>query len=277
MATVTYIANNFKQPKGGFIKPSQFEKTILDDDKVLNENENLHASIVGLSVDYLTRFMMGTSIKKAFYISILGYKNKIKYLGKEALEKDKEKKLNIKSLLEQIKGLDDESIISACRAVTYDVWFRQSNAIANNCKTSTEETIPDSETIENIRIMVNRSICFFDKYGKVEHDGFYFIDFDEKGNVIKNGYSKIVNAGDGDYLTKDTMWDFKVSKSEITNKHTLQLLMYWIMGKHSEIDMFKNIVKIGFFNPRLNKVYLLDMKDVSEDIIKQVENEVICY
>jgi len=68
MATVTYIANNFKQPKGGFIKPSQFEKTILDDDKILNENENLHASIVGLSVDYLTRFMMGTSIKKAFYI-----------------------------------------------------------------------------------------------------------------------------------------------------------------------------------------------------------------
>ena len=47
------------------------------------------------------------------------------------------------------------------------------------------------------------------------------------------GYTKIVNAGDGDFLTKDTLWDFKVSKSKIDRKQTLQILMYWIMGKHS--------------------------------------------
>jgi ABC-type cobalamin transport system permease subunit len=73
------------------------------------------------------------------------------------------------------------------------------------------------------------------------------------------------------------MWDFKVSKSEPTNKHTLQLLMYWIMGQHSGMDIYKNIDKVGIFNPRLNKVYLLEMNTVSQEIIKQVEDEVICY
>lgn len=49
-----------------------------------------------------------------------------------------------------------------------------------------------------------------------------------KGFTFKGGYSPIVTAGDGDYLTKDTLWDFKVSKKELNSKHTLQLLMYYI-------------------------------------------------
>ena len=91
------------------------------------------------------------------------------------------------------------------------------------------------------------------------------------------GYTVTVETGDGDFLTDDTLWDFKVSKSKPTNKHTLQLLMYWIMGKHSGKSIFNNITKLGIFNPRLNIVYLLDIKNISEDIIKAVEDNVICY
>ena len=53
--------------------------------------------------------------------------------------------------------------------------------------------------------------------------------------------------------------------------------MYWIMGKHSGKSIFNNITKLGIFNPRLNIVYLLDIKNISEDIIKAVEDNVICY
>ena len=73
------------------------------------------------------------------------------------------------------------------------------------------------------------------------------------------------------------MWDFKVSNKDITNKHTLQVLIYYVMGKHSGNEIYNNINKIGFFNPRLNKVYTLDMDIVSKDIIKEIETDVICY
>ena len=53
--------------------------------------------------------------------------------------------------------------------------------------------------------------------------------------------------------------------------------MYWIMGQHSEKKEFKNLSKLGIFNPRLNKVYLINMSDIPDDIIKSVEYDVICY
>ena len=73
------------------------------------------------------------------------------------------------------------------------------------------------------------------------------------------------------------MWDFKVSKSKPTNKHTLQLLMYWIMGQHSGKIEYKGINKLGIFNPRLNTVCVLKIEDIPQDIIKAVETDVICY
>jgi hypothetical protein len=126
----------------------------------------------------------------------------------------------------------------------------------------------DKDTIENIRIMVNRGLNFIKEYGPIISDGF---------NFAPNGYTKTVDTGDGDYLTEDTMWDFKVSNKDITNKHTLQVLIYYVMGKHSGNEIYNNINKIGFFNPRLNKVYTLDMNTVSKDLIKEIETDVICY
>ena len=53
--------------------------------------------------------------------------------------------------------------------------------------------------------------------------------------------------------------------------------MYYLMGKHSGIDIFKSITRIGFFNPRLNIAYVLDVKDVPDAILKAVEQDVIGY
>lgn len=131
-----------------------------------------------------------------------------------------------------------------------------------------EQTTPDDATIENIRVLVNRSVTFWNGYGPVIVDGFTF---------ETNGYTKTVDSGDGDYLTADTLWDFKVSKSKPTNKHILQLLMYWIIGQHSGKEEYKLITKLGIFNPRLNTVYLLNVSEISAEIIKDVEENVICY
>ncbi len=116
--------------------------------------------------------------------------------------------------------------------------------------------------------MVERSIKFWDEYGPITKDGFTF---------EPSGYTNTVNAGDGDYLTFDTLWDFKVSKRKPTSKHTLQLIMYWIMGQHSGQKIFKNISKLGIFNPRLNTVYTIDINDIPQETIKIIEDEIICY
>lgn len=60
-------------------------------------------------------------------------------------------------------------------------------------------------------------------------------------------------------------------------KYTLQIIMYWIMGQHSGKDIFKGISRVGIFNPRLNVVYTIDVTDIGNDVIKQIEDNVICY
>lgn len=279
MSSVTGRISAIKQPRGGYIKPSEFEAIVIDDGVTLNTEENVHGSIVGMVVDYLTRYLMGTDIVEAFRISLQGAVMAEKMGGvKKALAiADK--------LLKGIKGLDDNTVINACKLVTFDVWFR--NPLGAMMSKGYNETNPDKATIENIQTLVKRSMAFFEKYGPVTKDGFTFepVRADNKayekmmktGKGSFGGYTATVDSGDGDFLTADTLWDFKVSKTKPTNKHTLQLLMYWIMGKHSGQDIFKSITKLGIFNPRLSTVYLLEMSKVSADIIETVEREVICY
>lgn len=44
MASVTARVREVKQPRGGYIKPSQFEEISFNDGKVLGE-ENVHANL----------------------------------------------------------------------------------------------------------------------------------------------------------------------------------------------------------------------------------------
>ncbi|WP_318506115.1 hypothetical protein [Bacillus sp. T3] len=250
MVSVTKRIPTVKQPRGGYIKPKDFVVTDLLDSVILNENENIQSSLVGIAVDYLTRFLNGEPIKKAFGISMRGAINA------------KETKL-ANDLLLKIQGLDDISIESACKMVGFDVAFRVGVAWYK----PVEFIKPDKETISNIRIMVNRGLNFFKLYGPIVKNGFNF----------EGGYTSTINTGDGDFLTENTLWDFKVLKSAPTNKHTLQLLVYYLMGIHSIHSEFKQIENLGIFNPRLNKVYLLPINTISNDVINEVNTDVIGY
>lgn len=285
MASVTGRIKKIKQPRGGYIKPSEFTAIILNDGMFLNYDENVHVSVVGMAVDYLTRFILGADISEAFKISLKGAEIAEKYAKESAWFGIDDAKSVAKELLEGITGLDDKSIINACKLVTFDVWFR--SPIGAIGAKGYYATNPDYETIENIQTLVKRSVTFFEKYGPITKDGFTFepIKPDDSvreqmiktGKGVYGGYTATVESGDGDFLTADTLWDFKVSKSKPTKNHTLQLLMYWIMGQHSGQAIFKEIKKLGIFNPRLNTVYLLDVSKISEETIKTVEKEIICY
>ena len=270
MSSVTQRIKEIKQPRGGYIKPSEFEKTVIDDGKTMNENENVHASIIGMAVDYLTRLSQGVNKSNSFLISLKGAEQ-AKRFGK------KDNAISIANeLLYSINGIDNNSIICACKLVTFDIWYRNPNEAV--FAKSYIDINPDSNTIHNIRILVERSKAFFEKYGPIVKENF---DFKAEENAVDHlpygGYTKTVNDGDGDFLTNDTMWDFKVSKTSITSKHTLQLLMYWIMGQHSGQKIYKTIKNLGIFNPRLNTVYLLNTDKIPQSVIETVEKTVICY
>lgn len=259
MYSVTKRISMIKQPRGGYINKKNFTITQLEDSVPLNENENIHASLIGLAVDYMTRFMMGTEGEEAFSISLRGAMS----LDLFTSDKKQSAMKNAIKLLENIKGLDKKSITNACKLVGYDVCFR---AGVMRYK-PVEEINPDSDTIENIITMVNRCLSFWKEYGPITKDGFTF----------EGGYTDTISTGDGDYLTKDTLWDFKVSKAEPKTQHTLQLLVYYIMGLHSIHPEFKTIKKLGLYNPRMNKVYLIDIDTISADVIEEVSTEVIGY
>lgn len=115
--------------------------------------------------------------------------------------------------------------------------------------------------------MVNRALEFFDTYGPVTKDGFKFI----------GGYTDTITAGDGDFLTEDTLWDFKVSKKPPLKEHTLQLLIYYLMGQHSVQPYYESLTKIGIYNPRLNIVYTKKISDIDETILNEIATKVIGY
>lgn len=259
MYSVTKRIGMIKQPRGGYINKKNLTVIQFDDGITLNEGENIHASLVGLAVDYMTRFMMGAEREEAFSISLKGAMTLDLFTG----DKKQSSMKNAVKLLGNIEGLDKKSITNACKLAGYDVCFRAGIMGYR----PVEEINPDADTIENIMIMINRSLSFWKEYGPITKDGFTF----------EGGYTDTISTGDGDYLTKDTLWDFKVSKDEPKPKYTLQLLVYYIMGMHSIHKEFKSIKNLGIYNPRMNKVYTIDIGTISKLVIDEVSKEVIGY
>lgn len=259
MVSVTARSTQVKQPRGGYVKPSTFEsRTLVDGNPgaIDQKIENLHASLVGLAVDYLARLANGDHPSKVFYVSIYGARR----IGGDALA-------HAEALCASLAPgvVDDRAIDAASQLAGFDVAARQGLRFYN----PDAVTLPDDETRKHIALMVERSRAFFDEYGPVVAQGLTF----------NGGYTSTVDTGDADFLTQDTLWDFKVSVSKPTPKNTLQLLMYYLMGSRSfdhELD-FINLSHLGFFNPRLNLVSRLEIASIPAEVIAEVSRDVIGF
>ena len=145
------------------------------------------------------------------------------------------------------------------------MWYR--NPLQSLYVTITAfDILYDKKTIDNIRLMVVRSLQFLSSVGPILKHTITF----------EGGYTDTIESGDGDYLTNDTLWDFKVSKNKPRSKDTFQLLIYWILGQHSIYKELKNVNKIGIYNLRFNKAIIYDLSNLSSDV-KKIETTVICY
>lgn len=250
MTSVTGRIKDVKQPHGGYLPIKHMAVDKYDDGVTLHSNENSAPTLVGLAVDYLTRVMLGDDPVEAFDISIYGYQIAHKL------------KMDIQIHPTDIpKDLSDGSITDAIIFASFDTVFRASPQAYR------EPTLPDKNTIENIRQMVIRSAVFFNEVHTITRSGFTF----------EGGYTDTIQAGDGDMLTETGLWDMKVLRGNLTSQHSLQLLIYWRMGLHSIHPEFEDVKTLGFFNPRKNEATTIDISSLSESVIEVVEKDVIGY
>lgn len=252
MPSVIQRIKQIKQPRGGSLTVVEMNGEPLHDIK-----ENVSAGVVGMVVDYMTHVMTGTPVEEAFLVSFLGAK-----LIKRIPEATR--------FAQRITDLDDESITWACRLANFDAVYRAGCGLPGRPYPLPEpETIsPDVDTCDNIRIMVQRGLAFFKEYGPVVADGITF----------KGGYTGIVDTGDGDFLTQDTVWDFKTNKTKPNKDHTLQICMYWLMGLHSiHAKQYENVRRLGFFNPRRGEVSTISVNDLDKPMLHEIETLVIGY
>ena len=265
---VTQVASRVRQPQGGYLPLGLFIERQLSDSSLLAESENISPSLVGTVVDLLTRLFSlqvywtdgswhGVTVDDVFGNSLAGaeFMDERDGLGHAA---------EARLLLSKIKDLSDGSIVSACKLARYEACFRA----GTEAYSSPDSAIPDEDTIANIRTMVTRAIRFFSEVGPIT----------KTGATFRGAYTQVVTSGEADYLTDSTLWDMKVMKTPPKQKHTLQVLMYYIMGQRAFVGVeFLTIKTIGIYNPRLNKAWTLDISDIPKSVLDAVEYGVMGY
>lgn len=257
---VTGRIKEFKQPRGGYIGPRLFEQSKIQDGKLLCTNENQHGTIVGSAVDYLARVSLGMAPEKAFSVSLKGAAN----LGVRSLETVAEPS-RAKKMASEVCGLDDRSIINACMLSGYDICYRRGTSYY----VPVDSLVPDISTICNIRLMTERVLEVIRADGSIT----------QIGSEIRSESAKYVQLGDIDYATENTLWDLKVSREKPTSKHTLQILVYYLMGIRDRAlkESFSRLKYLGIINPRLCLVYKIAISEIPPETISAVEKDVIGY
>lgn len=252
---VSRVANHSPQPRGGYLPPKSFKEISFGDDEFIDrKGENIPPGTVGLAVDYLTRFMLFGNLENAFYISSLGVDKYCEYVGSKDIIPD------FVANLYNIAGLDRKSIQAAVNTVKFDVFFRSGyqESYADIARSVIDV---DKLTANHIKRLVERSIAMLKSFGKPV----------DKEMVFIHSYNDILTHGDADYLVDDIIIDMKVSTKPITSKQTLQIFLYYLMGRHEVDDKdYQKLKRIGIINPRMNKAFVYNPADLDPAIYRHI-------
>ena len=284
--TATKAVKAAAQPKGGYISPNLMKCTDYRDESYRNSiigrmwKESVSPATVGVTVDYLTRFVLEKKITYAdrdeqpymdcFRICSHGIRTGKEYnLGKEQFS-------DLACLVDT--ELSDCAINSMCKLTAYDAMYRSGYYV------NPDDINADDFTCGQIRAMVNTAT-------EMLTDGISDSELKNRicfGPTFEGGMPKNIRAADADYICDNTLVDMKVSKTEKPDKtQTLQLAVYYIMGKHAVVgdgfppihnlykSWFEDMDSIAIINPRSGMKWTLDMSEVSDETIIAIENEVM--
>lgn len=235
------------------------DKKVFQDEKVLNPEENISPQLLGTVVDALTKFHFydhENPVKNPFRISLTGAR-----LVKE-IDLANE-------LLAGITGFDDTSIINACKLTCYDTVVRA----GRKAYKGSDHVNPDKETIENIRIMVERSITYLTEKTVLSY-----------GDNFGLGYTDVITKGDCDFVCKNGIVDLKVYSRECGFKDLLQVIFYNYLMLQADFYRRRGEKKMGrwfktafIFNPRWNIAYEYSLKKMSEEDKEKLFNRAGFY
>ena len=212
MYSVSQRAKTYKQPRGGFVNPKSFEEFEIFKFEELYEEENISPSIVGTVVDYMTRFLLFNDKNEAFKISLMG------------AERINEKELKkAKDLLNSIKGIDDESIINACKLVGYDTVLRaglMTYKPIEEINPDVEDLTDDPDIAAKLPYVINQILHELARFRKIPA---YSIREVEKGQIMNlndsldNFYQlKIIKNVDYEFLDDLTVQFLEDGEALIT-------------------------------------------------------------
>lgn len=249
--TVYSRAVSVSQPNGGYIPPQSLTVSQIDEGELTIPSE-LNPAYVGLSVQYMATYIFTGSYEKATEIS-----HKVLF---RMPPDDFDRLMELDHAFESSNDrLDQMAIMYAVSC--YDKLYREGR-ISDRLS-----PVISMESKEFLMTLVDRILSFFHRHGVVE------LEMDFRG-----GYTSTVRTGDGDILTKDGVWDVKVSKNEPNANQTLQVLMYYLMGTHSiHRELYQDLTKIGLYNPLKGREYWIELSTISKETLKSVENDVIGY
>lgn len=288
---ITQYNKEVGQPHGGLVKPSLFVSTAIPDGRgsIDAQAENIHAGTVGTAVDYLARLArvlvapdeLSAKLRSVFSISLRGAERIDNAFGQIGVTHAAEAALATFRTAPASEDMvtivmNEVTVAPACQLASYDVGLRADPGMWNPENGLTGRA-PDTATASNVLAMVDRTRWFAETFGPIMADGFVFVDMLAHLRGERGGYTDLVDSGDGDFLTEDTLWDFKVSVAKPSKDHTLQVLMYYLMGKESGLAQFDGLTHVGIFNPRLGIAYRLGVDDISADIIETARRDVIGY
>ena len=93
-------------------------------------------------------------------------------------------------------------------------------------------------------------------------------------------YTRAVNSGDIDLVTKKAVWKIFISgdkKPKPSTPETLEVLMQYIMAVNADPDLKDKLQYIGIYDPNRNLIYVMKTSDIPQEVIDTVSADVIGY
>lgn len=251
------------------------EENIIENGvQLINLQESISPTIMGLTVDYLTRLSLGQKKEEVLFAS---------QYGRELLERiivwkswnfstpspiSNQISAEKLTFFKQLINYYDENFIQVDNSLSlknallvaklsqYDAIYR-----AFYTDIHPEQITLDEPTHDVIVQLIQRNLVILKKENNVVCTLIFTPDH------TYHPFKKIIKSGDGDFYDDDFLWDLKVSSKKPSNKHFIQVMVYFLLGLNSSLrEKFKKISNIGIINPRLNKVYKVAIKDIPVEL-----------
>lgn len=92
------------------------------------------------------------------------------------------------------------------------------------------------------------------------------------------GYTDQISSGDGDYLLDNKIMDLKSGFTGFTIDHALQVVLYGIMGRHSDLAYWHDFDgTLELIYPFYGKRYTFNLNDLSVNFYEVLERVVVGY